>query len=103
MPHPVGRTIPLSLPGRFVCDLLHFARQVPAVPVERRMDLAAVAAARRLARPRPSWCALLTKAYSFVSALVPELRRAYLPFPRPRLYEHPIPVASIAIERRFGD
>jgi hypothetical protein len=103
MPQPVGRNLPLSLPRRFICDLVHFAHRVPTVPVERRMDLSAVAAARQVARPRPSWCALFTKAYAFVAATRPELRRAYLSFPTPRLYEHPVSVASVAVERRLGD
>jgi hypothetical protein len=102
MPQPVGRKLPLSLPRRFICDLLHFARQVPTVPVERRMDLAAVAAARQAARPRPSWCALFTKAYGLVVAARPELRRAYLSFPWPHLYEHPVGVVSVAVERHFA-
>jgi hypothetical protein len=32
---------------------------------------------------------------------MPELRRAYLPWPRPHLYEHPLSIASVAIERRY--
>lgn len=103
MPQPVGRSLRLSLPRRFIGDLVHFARQVPSVPVQRRMDLAPVVAAREVAEPRPSWCALFTKAYAFVCAARPELRRAYLTFPYDRLYEHPVSSASIAVERRFGD
>src|SRR5262249_51407022 len=68
---------------------------------QRMMKLAAVAAARREAAPRPSWCALFTKAYALIAAQMPELRRAYLAFPRAHLYEHPINVASIAVERRL--
>src|SRR5713226_8952981 len=103
MPQPVGRNLSLSLPRRFICDLVHFAHKVPTVPVERRMCLAEVAAARQAARPRPSWCAVFTKAYACVAAARPELRRAYLSFPTPHLYEHPLNVASVAVERRFGD
>jgi hypothetical protein len=103
MSQPAGRNLPLSLPRRLICDLVHFARRVPTVPVERRMHLAAVAAVRREARPRPSWCALFTKAYAQVAAARPELRRAYLSFPTAHLYEHPINVASVAVERRLGD
>jgi hypothetical protein len=103
MPQPVGRNLSLSLPRRFICDLVHFARKVPTVPVERRMSLGEVAAARQAARPRPSWCAVFTKAYACVAAARPELRRAYLSFPAPHLYEHPLNVASVAVERRFGD
>jgi hypothetical protein len=103
MSQPKGRNLPLSLPRRFICDLLHAARRVPTVPVQRRLSLAAVVAARQAASPRPSWAAVFTKAYAFVCAARPELRRSYLSFPTPHLYEHPISVASIAVERRIGD
>ncbi len=103
MPQPAGRSIPLSLPRQLICDYLHFARQIPTVPVQRRMRLGAVVAARAATGLRPSWCALFTKAYGLVAATTPELRRSYLSFPRPHLYEHPVNVASIAVERKFGD
>jgi hypothetical protein len=67
------------------------------------MDLSRVVAARAAAWPRPSWCAIFTKAYAAVAAILPELRRAYLSFPRPHLYEHPESIASVAVERRFGE
>jgi hypothetical protein len=103
MPQPAGRNLRLSLPRRFVCDLIHFARNVPTVSIERCMTLGEVASARAAARPKPSWCTLFTKAYGFVSAAWPELRRAYLSFPRPHLYEHPVPVATVAVERDYRD
>jgi hypothetical protein len=103
MPQPKGRTLPLSLSRRFICDLVHFARNVPTVPVQRRMNLAALQAVRRNAEPRPSWCAIFTKAYACVAAARPELRRAYLSFPRPHLYEHPENIASVAVERRLDE
>jgi hypothetical protein len=91
------------LPRRFVCDLLHFARKVPSVPVQRRMDLRAVAAVRQAAHPRPGWCAIFAKAYALVASRQPELRRAYLPFPTPHLYEHRENVASVAVERTWQE
>jgi hypothetical protein len=103
MSQPAGVSMPLSMPRQLICDYLHFARQIPSVPVQRRMRLGEVVAARAASALRPSWCAIFTKAYGFVTAARPELRRAYMSFPRPRLYEHPINVASVAIERRFGD
>jgi pyruvate/2-oxoglutarate dehydrogenase complex dihydrolipoamide acyltransferase (E2) component len=103
MSQPAGINVPLSPARRFICDLLHFARQIPTVPVQRRMNLAAVVAARAAAAPKPSWCAIFTKAYAFTCAAWPELRRAYLTFPRPHLHEHPISNATIAVERRLGD
>lgn len=103
MSQPAGRKLALSLPRRFICDLVHFAHQVPSVPVQRRMNVAAVAAARERATPRPSWCALFTKAYACVAAAMPELRRAYMAFPRAHLYEHPLSIASVALERHYGE
>jgi hypothetical protein len=103
MPSPLGRNLPLSPPRRFICDLLRHAQAVPTVPVQRRMNIAAAAEARAAALHRPSWCTIFTKAYALVAAARPELRRAYVPFPWPHLYEHPHSVASVAIERRWGD
>jgi hypothetical protein len=103
MVHPDGQYRPLSLNRRFICDLIHFARGTPTVPMQRRMHLAPVVAARQTAIPRPGWCAIFAKAYAFVCAARPELRRAYVSFPWPRLYQHPISVASIAIERHLED
>jgi hypothetical protein len=103
MGEPYGRKLPLSLPRRLIGDLMHFARQVPSVPVQRRMNVAPLLEARRQAQPRPGWCALFTAAYARVAARRPELRRAYLSFPRPHLYEHPVSVASVAVERRVGE
>jgi len=98
-----GRKLSLSPPRRLISDLMHFARQVPSVPVQRRMNVSRLVAARQLAEPRPSWIALFTKAFAMVAARRPTFRQAYLGFPWPHLYEHPISVASIAIERRIGD
>jgi hypothetical protein len=103
MPQPAGFNLPLSLPRRLICDYLHFARKIPSIPVQRRMRLGEVVAARAAAAARPSWCALFTKAFAFVTDAWPQLRRAYMGFPRPHLYQHPISVMSVAIERRFGD
>jgi hypothetical protein len=102
MPQPPGRKLSLSLPRRFICDLLHFAHRIPTVPMQRRMELAPVVAARQAASPRPSWCAIFTKAYGVVASRRPELRRSYVSFPWPHLYEHPINVAAIGIERQVA-
>lgn len=102
MSQPQGFTIPLSLPRRQMGDYLHFATRVPTVPVERQMNLAALAEARELATPRPGWCSLFTKAWGVVCARHEPLRRAYLAFPWPRLYQHPVNVASIAVEREYA-
>ncbi|HEY4312846.1 MAG TPA: hypothetical protein VGN12_25575 [Pirellulales bacterium] len=98
---PQGRWISLSAQRRFVCDLMRHAKRVPSVPSERRMRLAELIAARRLRPNRISWCAIFLKAYAIVSAERPELRRAYMPYIWPHLYEHPFNVASFSLERSY--
>jgi hypothetical protein len=67
------------------------------------MHLAEVASARALAVPKPGWCALFVKAFAFVAAGQPVLRRSYQPWPRPHLYEHPVNISSVGVERDFHD
>lgn len=98
-----GKKLPLSLPRRVICDLMDMSRPVPFIPIERRIDVAAVAEARAAAQPRPSWCALFTKAFGIVAARRPELRRSYFSFPTPHLYEHPESLGMVAVERPIGD
>ncbi|HEY8506289.1 MAG TPA: hypothetical protein VIL46_17005 [Gemmataceae bacterium] len=98
---PIGRTLPLSPPRRWVADLMHFSRKVPLVTFQRRMRLGELVAARKALPDPPSLVVLFLKAYGQVAARRPELRRLYLPFPRPRLYEHPFSVATVAVERQW--
>lgn len=97
-----GRTLALSAPRRLVGDLLHFARRVPSVPVQRVIDVRALARVRTQLVTPVGWCALFVKGYALVAARCPELRRAYLPFPYARLYEHPYSVAAVAVERVYA-
>jgi hypothetical protein len=98
---PQGRWVGLSLPRRFVCDLMRHAQAVPSVPSQRRMQLGELIAARRNRPNRISWCAIFLKAYSIVSANRPELRRTYLPYLWPHLYEHPFNVGNFSLERQY--
>lgn len=101
MANDIGKTIPLSLPRRLVCDLLHFAQRIPTVPVQRLMNLRPLYDARDRAMPRISWCALFLKGYALMAEEVPHFRRAYMAFPYARLYEHPYSIASVAVERCY--
>lgn len=103
MARRAGFYMPLSLPRRLICDFLTFAARVPTVPVQRRLSVASVAAARDAASPRPGWGAIFVKAWAMVCARHPALRRAYIGGPWPRLYQHAATAASIAIERPYGD
>jgi hypothetical protein len=82
---------------------MHFAQKMPAVLVERRMQLADVVMARQAAWPRPSWYAVFAKAYAIVSLERPELRRSYMTLPWPRLFEHARNIGVVPIERQVGD
>jgi hypothetical protein len=97
-----SRWISLSAPRRFIGDLMHFACRVPTVPVQRRLKLAGVAAARARVPARPCWPAVFLKAYARVNDDFPELRRAYVVLPWPHLREYPTAVASIAVEREYA-
>ena len=101
MPLSVGQWRSLSRPRRFITDLMHFSQQVPTVTAERRMSLGALVAARRACQNRPSWCVLFARAFALVAARRPELRCSYLSFPWPHLYEHPVSVAAITVERTW--
>ena len=101
MPRSHGRRIAISAPRRFMGDLLHFSKKVPSVPMQRRMNLAPLVAARRALRQRVGWGVLFLKAYALVSAERAELRRSYLQWPWPHFYEHTYNVASLAVEREY--
>jgi hypothetical protein len=93
--------ISLSPARRFICDLMHFAGQVPSIPVQRRMALGVLVEARRQVPDRPAWSAIFAKAYALLADEVPAFRRAYCKFPWPHLYEYPRTVASITVERDY--
>ncbi len=96
-----GHAIPLSVHRRMVIDFVYFASGIPTVPVQKRMSLAPLVAARAACRERPRWTAIFTKAYSLVAQEFPELRRAYVKIPWPHLYEYPVSKAIIIIERDY--
>jgi hypothetical protein len=96
-----GIRLKLSPARRFVIELMHHARRIPSIPVSRSMNVAALAAARRLVTPAPSWTAIFMRAYGLVCRDNPELRRALVPWPRPHLYEHPHSVAGLVVEREW--
>ena len=99
-----GRVVAISLSRRLVIDFMRFTQEVPRATVTRRMQLARLVAARRQspAAGRPMWTAIFTKAYGMVSDELPELRRAYVKFPRPHFYEYPQAVAMVPLTRDYS-
>jgi len=96
-----GRAIRLSVQRRMVIDLLFFARSIPTVPVQRRISLTGLVAARAMCKERPRWISIFAKAYALVAEEFPELRRTYVKLPWPQLYEYPTSRATILIERDY--
>jgi hypothetical protein len=94
---------PLSTFHRYLGDLAEQAQRIPRSTVLRTMQLCPTAMARALAEPRPGWTALFTKALAFVAARQPELRQSWQTWPRTHLYEHPVSVAAVAVERWFDE
>lgn len=96
-----GRALKLSAPRRLVGDLMRFSIGIPRVTVQRQMNLRALQRARMTGPSKPSWTVLFLKGYALLAREIPDLRRAYVKFPRPQLYEYPVSVASIAHEREY--
>jgi hypothetical protein len=101
MPSLTGRRVPLSLPRRWIVDVMHVSRHVPMVTASRRFDVADVAAARARAADPPPWPVLFVKAYALVAARLPALRRAYVRYPWPHLYEADRSIATLSVAREF--
>jgi hypothetical protein len=98
-----GKTISITPFRALVIDFLEFSRSVPAVTIDRTMNLAPLVDARLRCPSRPTWTAIFTKAYAIIAARQPLLRRSYMRLPWPRFYEHPKNIAAVNISRRVGD
>jgi hypothetical protein len=103
MPQPKCRKRPLSLGRRMLCDYLHFSQQNHTAGVERLMRLPDVVSARREASPRPSWGAIMTKAFALAARQHPEMRQAYFRFPWGHIGEYASQIASVVMDRQVGD
>ena len=99
--NPKGRYLSLSPSRKFLLMLARHAQKVPSVLVVRKTNIRALVEARSQLAERPSWAAVFMKAYGTVAARRGEFRRAFFAYPWPRLYEHPINICSLAIEREW--
>ena len=103
MSDTTGRTVPLSLGRRVVGDFVFAAMKLPLVTFQKDMNVSALVAAREYAQPRPSWCAIFTKAYAKVVAATPALRRVALTFPWERMFEYDETTADVVAEVPAAD
>lgn len=100
-----GRAIGLSPARRIISDVCFFAKAATKGVITRRLNLVPLGAAlAQMPRgDRPAWTAIVAKAYALVARDIPELRRAYVKFPSPHLYQYPMSVCMVATERVFDD
>src|SRR5438105_11678642 len=96
-----GSFVKLSLPRRMIGDFLSGSKNVPLATGQRTLRVAEVIASRTAARPRPSWAALIAKALALACVAQPELRRVFVSWPWPRLFEYDAPLVSLVIEREY--
>jgi hypothetical protein len=89
----------ISLPRRFVIDLMHASMGVPFVSLSRPLDIRQLTAARSSLSQPPGWAAIFVKAFALVARDEPVLRTLYGPWPWPHLYELPRSAAMVAIAR----
>ena len=99
---PTVSTSPLPAGRGCVNDVAILALDIPLFPVDRLMQLDAVAAARNTAAIRIGWAAIFLKAYALVARETPPLRSWLAGRFRQRLATSSENVASLAINRGNG-
>jgi hypothetical protein len=94
-----GRVRKISLPRRFIIDLMHASMGVPIISMSRSVNVRQLIEARSAAGRPPGWAAIFTKAFALVAKEEPVLRTLYAEWPRPHFYELPRSIAMVAIGR----
>jgi hypothetical protein len=94
-----GTVRKISMPRRFLADLMHASIRVPFVSLARPLHICPLIEARALAAQPPGWAAIFVKAFALVAKDEPTLRTLYAKWPWPHFYELPCSVATVAIAR----
>jgi hypothetical protein len=89
----------ISLPRRFIVDLMHASMRVPFISLSRPLDIGPFMAARAKAASPPGWAAVFVKAFAIVAKDEPVLRTLYVKLPWPHLFELPRSIAMVAVAR----
>lgn len=84
-----------------VNDVLWLHRHVPTCSHTREMRLLELSDSRRQLGERISWATFFVKAYARVSTRYPQLLQTWRVWPFAHLFQHAVPVASIAVQRRY--
>jgi hypothetical protein len=89
----------ISIPRRFIIDLMRASMRVPFVSLSRRIDIGGLIEARAQASQPPGWAATFVKAFALVARDEPVLRTIYVGLPWPHFFEMPRSVAMVAVAR----
>ena len=94
-----GTVRKISMPRRFIIDLMQASMRVPFVSLSRTLDISQLVEARMQAAQRPGWAAIFVKAFALVAKDEPVLRTLYVKLPWPHFFELPRSVGMVAIAR----
>lgn len=94
-----GTVRKVSLPRRFIVDLMRASMRVPFVSLRRTLDIGQLLEARALATRPPGWAATFVKAFALVAKDEPVLRTLYAKWPWAHFFELPRSIAMVAIAR----
>ncbi len=99
------RWLPAGMPVHraMVTDLMRLHQSMPTVSQVKTINVESLQHARHAVPCRISWAVLFLRAFSLASQKYPSLRRTYLSWPWPHLYEHPHSVGNIVVSRRVND
>ena len=94
-----GTNRKISLPRRFIADLMQASMRVPFASLSRTIDIAQLIAARAQVAQRPGWAAIFVKAFARVARDEPVLRTLYVKLPWPHFFELPRSIGMVAVAR----
>jgi hypothetical protein len=94
-----GTVRKISIPRRFILDLMHASMRVPFVSLSRTIDIGRLIEARAQSATPPGWAAIFVKAFALVARDEPVLRTLYVKLPWPHFFELPRSIGMVAIAR----
>ncbi len=98
-----GTTRAIGRQRAIVLDVVRYAAKVPSFPVERYVDVRALADLRDRSTSRVSWSALFARAYGLTSRKHSQLREIYVAWPWPRVYTSPDCILALSVNRQMPD
>jgi hypothetical protein len=94
-----GTVRKISIPRRFIIDLMRASVGVPFVSLSRPLNVRQLVEARAAATRPSGWAAIFVKAFCLVAKDEPILRTLYAKWPWPHFFELPRSVAMVTIAR----